>query len=44
MTDLIAGISFTGVNDGLYDVALLVVGILVTMKAISFVYRAVKGG
>lgn len=42
MTDLIAGITFTGVADGLYDVALVIAGILIVRKGIRYVLGFVK--
>lgn len=44
MTDLVAGITFTGVSDALYDVALVIAGILIVRRGISWVLGMVGGG
>lgn len=42
MTDLIAGISFAGVADGIYDVALLIAGVLIVRKGVMYILGMIK--
>lgn len=44
VADLVAGITFSGVTDALYDVALVIAGVLIVKRGISWVLGMVGGG